>query len=70
MHVNDAIMSEFDAHLANGLQKRQRLDIAYSATDLDQADVGVARALLYTLLDLVSNVRNDLNRGDRETAQA
>ena len=35
---------ELDAHLADRLEERQRLDVAHRAADLDHADIGVARA--------------------------
>ena len=35
-----------DAELADGLEERQRLDVAHRAADLDHADVGVAGAEL------------------------
>ena len=38
------IAAELDAQLPDGLEKRQRLDVADRAADLDHADVGVAGA--------------------------
>ena len=70
VHVDDAIVSELDAHLANRLEKRQRLDIADRAADLDQADVGIAGALLDAFLDLVGDVRDDLHRRAEVVAAA
>ena len=51
----------FRAHLANGFQKRQRLDIAHRAADLDQRHLGIVGAGLDAALDLVGDVRNDLH---------
>ena len=44
VHVQGLAAAELDAELADRLQKRQRLDVADRAADLDHADVGVARA--------------------------
>ena len=70
VHVDDAVVSEFDAHLANRLEKRQRLDVTDRAADLDQADVGIAGALSHALLDLVGDVRDDLHRRAQVVAAA
>ena len=44
MDIERALAAELDAHLADRLEKRQRLDVADGAADLDHADVGVAGA--------------------------
>src|SRR5579859_2811544 len=49
-------------HLANGLQERQRLDIAYRPADLHNHHVCPMRSYLaHRILDLVGHVRNDLD---------
>ena len=63
MNIESPIAAELDAHLANGLEKRQRLDVADRAADLDHADVRVAGAGHHVALDLVGDVRDDLDRG-------
>ena len=63
MNIERPIAAELDAHLANRLEKRQRLDVADGAADLDHADVGVAGAGHHVALDLVGDVRDDLDRG-------
>ena len=50
VHVHDAVVPELHAHLANRFQERQRLDIADRAADLDEANVGIAGALLTPVL--------------------
>ena len=62
MHINNMIVPEFDAHLPDRLEERQGLDITDCSTDFDQADIGIARALFDASLDLVSDMRNDLNQ--------
>ncbi len=59
----DAIAAaELDAHLTDGLEERQRFDVADRAADLDHADVGVAGAEHDAAADLVRDVRNHLHR--------
>ena len=56
------LAAQFLAHLANGLKKRQRLDVADRAADLDNGHVrAVGRDLAHGVLDLVGDVRNDLD---------
>ena len=52
------------AHLADGLEERQALDVADGPADLDDHDVrvAVARDARDALLDLVGDVRDDLDR--------
>ena len=52
------------AHLADGLEERQRFDVADGPADLDDDDVrvAVARDAPDPLLDLVGDVRDDLDR--------
>ena len=60
------------AHLADGLEERQALDVADGAADLDDDDVGiaVARDAPDPLLDLVGDVRDDLDRAAEVVAAA
>ena len=62
MNVDNTVPAEFDAHLANRLEERQRLDVADRAADFDQADVGIPGTKSHALLDFVGNVRNYLHR--------
>ena len=62
MHVQDVVAAELDAHLADRLEERQRLDVADRAADLDHADVGIAGAHADPILDFIGDVRNDLHR--------
>ena len=63
VHVDHVIAAQLDAHLADGLEERQRFDVADRAADLHHADVGVAGAELDAALDLVGDVRDHLHRG-------
>ena len=47
--------------LADRLEERQRLDVADGAADLDDDDVVVARDAADAVLDLVGDVRDDLD---------
>ena len=60
------------AHLADGLEERQRLDVADGAADLDDHDVRIAVAgdAADALLDLVGDVRDDLDRAAEVVAAA
>ena len=55
------LLPDLYPHLPDRLEKRQRFDIADGAADLDEAHVGVTGALHDARLDLVGNVRNDLD---------
>ena len=55
------VAAELDAHLADRLEERQRLDVAHRAADLDHADVGIAGAERDAALDLVGDVRDHLH---------
>src|SRR4051794_30404314 len=70
--VEDVAAADVLAHLADGLQERQALDIADRATDLDDDDVSLAVAgdALHALLDLVGYVRDDLDRAAEVVAAA
>ena len=60
------------AHLADGLEERQALDVADGPADLDDHDVRVAVAgdAPDPLLDLVGDVRDDLDRAAEVVAAA
>ena len=60
------------AHLADRLEERQAFDVADRAAYLDDHDVrlAVARDALDALLDLVGDVRNDLDRAAEVVAAA
>jgi hypothetical protein len=49
------------AHLADGLEEGQRLDVADRAADLDQQDFAVRGDFAHGILDLVGDVRDHLN---------
>ena len=61
VHVDAVVAAELDAQLADGLEERQRLDVADRAADLDHADVGAVGAELDAALDLVGDVRDHLH---------
>ena len=61
VHEDRALLAELDPHLADRLQERQRLDVADGAADLHEAHFRLARALADAGLDLVGDVRNDLD---------
>src|SRR5690348_16879670 len=52
---------KFLAHLADRLDKGERLDVADSSADLDQGDVHVLRDLLHCGFDFIGHVRNYLH---------
>ncbi len=58
MHEKGVLMAKLHPHLADRLEKRQRLDVTHSAADLHQTDVGITRTEQHTLLDLVGDVGN------------
>jgi hypothetical protein len=62
MHVTDVVAALLDTHLADGFQEGQRLDVADGAAHLDDRHVGPFGAGLDLALDLVGDVRNDLDR--------
>ncbi len=61
VHVQHVVAAHLDAELADGLEERQRLDVAHGAADLHHADVGFAGAHPDALLDLVGDVRDHLH---------
>ncbi len=62
VYVANVIATQFQPHLPDRLQERQRLDVADRAAHLDDRHVGIARAALDEGLDLVGDVRDDLHR--------
>ena len=70
--VQDVRPPDVLAHLADGLEERQRLDVADGPADLDDDDVRIAVAGDPTdaLLDLVGDVRDDLDRAAEVVAAA
>ena len=70
VHVDAVAAALVEAHLADRLEERQRLDVADRAADLDHADVGIAGAEPDAADDLVGDVRNDLDRRAEVVAAA
>ena len=64
MHVQHIGPADVLAHLADGLEEREALDVADGPADLDDHDVGIAVASDPSdpFLDLVGDVRDDLDR--------
>ena len=64
--------ADVDRELADGLEERQRLDVAHRAADLGDDDVDVARLgdQADALLDLVGDVRDDLDGAAEVVAAA
>ncbi len=62
MDEQRALATQLHPHLADGLQKGQRFDVAHRATDFDQGDVGLAGAQADAALDFVGDVRDHLHR--------
>ncbi len=53
--------AEFQAHLANGFEERQRLNIAHCAADFHDHHIHAIRNFLDGGFDFVGNVRNHLH---------
>ncbi len=70
--VQDVGPPDVLAHLADGFEERQRFDVADGPADLDDDDVGVAIAgdAADPLLDLVGDVRDDLDGAAEVVAAA
>ena len=70
--VHAAPAPDVDRELADRLEERQRLDVAHRAADLGDDDVDVARLgdQADALLDLVGDVRDDLDRAAEVVAAA
>jgi len=61
MHIHDPVVPEFDAHLPDRLQKRQRFDVTDRSTDFDQTDIGIASTFPDAFLNFIGDVRDDLH---------
>ena len=61
VHEQRVVAAQFLAHLADGLDKRQRFNVAHGAADLHNGHVHILRDLFHRCLDLVSNVGNHLH---------
>src|SRR5439155_748695 len=59
--VEGVAAADFLAELADGLEERERLDVADGAADLDDDDVDALADLADALLDLVGDVGDDLH---------
>ena len=70
MDVQRSLAAQLHAHLPNRLEKRQGLDVADRAADLHEADIGARSALHHAALDLVRDVRDNLNRSAEVLAPA
>ena len=70
--VQDVGPPDVLAHLADGLEERQRFDVADGPADLDDDDVrvAIARDAPDPLLDLVGDVRDDLDGAAEVVAAA
>src|SRR6185312_12652607 len=64
MNIEHIVSADFLAHLTDCLKEGKALNIADRSTDLDDNDLGIGLAgnALDALLDLIGNVRDDLNR--------
>ncbi len=64
MAEHDVLFADVVTHLTNGFEEGQRFDVADRAADFDDAYVGAARFgdAFDVRLDLVRDVRNNLNR--------
>ena len=62
MHKQSPLAPEFLPHLADGLNKRQRLNIADGAANFHQHHIHILRDLLHRRLNLIGDVRNHLHR--------
>src|SRR5207247_5875955 len=61
VHVNDVLAADVLLELSNGLEEREPLDVAHGPADLDDDDVRVPRHPTDARLDLVGDVRDDLD---------
>jgi hypothetical protein len=59
--VAGVLAAFLDAHLADGFEEGQRLDVAHGAADFDDRHVGAFGTALDENLDFVGDVRNDLD---------
>ena len=63
VHAERVLRAGLDLELADGLEERERLDVADRAADLDDGDVRALGRVADARLDLVGDVRNDLHGG-------
>src|SRR5690606_17841348 len=63
VHQHGALGAYFHTQLADRFEERLRLDIAHGSADFHQGHVGITGALDHPTLDLVGDVRNDLDGG-------
>src|SRR5581483_11947734 len=72
MDVHDVLVTRVVAHLADRLEKWQRLDVADGSADLHDADVGMARLrnVFDVRFDLVGDVGDHLDRRPQIVAPA
>ena len=63
VHEQGLLVPQFGTHLADGLQKRQRLDITHGAANLDHGNIGIVRTAADTMLDFIRDMRDHLHRG-------
>ncbi len=61
MDEEGVVAAEILAHLSDRFKEWKALDVAHRAADLDNGDVHVGRDLAHGVLDLVRNMRDDLD---------
>jgi hypothetical protein len=62
VHVEHVIVPQFETHLTNCLEVRQRFDITHGTADFDQHDIGPVGAVEHRVLDFIGDMRDDLYR--------
>jgi hypothetical protein len=70
MDEDRVLATDLLAELTNGLEERQRLDVADRAADFHDHNVVLRRDALHRRLDLVGDVRDHLHRGPEVLASA
>ncbi len=60
--MNGIFRPEFEAHLPDRFEKRQRFDVAHRAADFDDHDIGVHRDFAERRFDFIGDVRDHLHR--------
>ena len=61
VHESGVGWPELQAHLAHGFEKRQALDVAHRAADLDDRHLEIGRTAPHEILDLVGDMRDHLH---------